>query len=218
MNHKIKAQSLVEILIAMAVGAIFIGAATGAVVLLLRNSLDLRTNQIAASLTQEYIDALKSLSESNWRNIYDLTPKGPDSEFYLIPSGNSYVINSGTTSTAREGHTFTESFSAENVNRDSCGVGNITTDAAGPCLGPGAAGITDDPSTQKITVRVTWPPNHSIAKIEYLTRSRNSVFRQTDWAGGNNQEGPIAEPNNKFATSTGVDFTSSTGSIVIEGF
>ena len=39
----ISGQSLTEILIALGVGAILIGAATGAIVLSLRSSLDIRT-------------------------------------------------------------------------------------------------------------------------------------------------------------------------------
>ena len=214
-----KGQSLIEILIAISVGGVLIGAAIGAVTLFLRNSLDVRMSQAASSLAEEYVGGLRSISESNWRSVYDLVGKGPDSQFYLIPSGTStYIIVSGTTSTIKEGRVFTRYFSIENVNRDSCGVGDITTDAAGPCLGPGTAGVAEDPSTQKITVKIDWEGNQSLSKIQYLGRSRNRVLVQTDWSGGFNQEGPVLEPNNKFATSTNINYTTSTGSIVIQGF
>ncbi len=129
------------------------------------------------------------------------------------------MIVSGTTSTIVEDRTFTLYFSIENVNRNLCGAGDITTDATSTCTsGPGSSGVTDDPSTQKITAFVSWPESRSISKIQYLTRNVNKVFVQTDWSGGSGQEGPITSENNSFATSTNIDYSTTTGSIKIQGF
>jgi prepilin-type N-terminal cleavage/methylation domain-containing protein len=117
-------QSLIEIIIGLAIGGILIGAATSAITLTLRQSLDIRTTQIADALVQEYLDNLQALAESDWHKIYcppdGICPglaKGPSSQFYLVPFGNSFAILSGATSTLVEGKPFSWYFSIENVNR-----------------------------------------------------------------------------------------------------
>ena len=217
----ISGQSLVEIIIAITVGAILIGAASAAIVPILRSNLETRNVQTASSLAQEYLDNVQNLAESNWLNIY-IPPgsKGPSSQFYLRATSTTYEILSGVTSTVVEGRTFTRYFSIENVNRTSCGVGNATTTATTTptCnMEPGDSYIAEDPSTQKITATVTWPEGRTISRSQYLTRSRNKVFVQTDWSGGPDQEGPITSENNKFFTSSVIDYTSSVGSITIQG-
>ena len=122
-------QSLAEILIAATIGVILIGATVVAIVLLLRTSLESRTTQFANLLSEQYVDALKVLSESNWVSIYNTGfPKGPTSPFYLVPtstssSNSTYAILSGSTTTQAEGQIFAIYFTVENVNRDLCGIG-----------------------------------------------------------------------------------------------
>jgi len=209
-------QSLVEIIIALAIGAILIGGATAVLIPILRSNLETRHVQIATSLAQEYLDNVQNLTESNWLNIYNLTPKGPSSQFYLRATSTTYEILSGATSTVVEGRTFTRYFSIENTSRNLCGASDITTNATSSCAsGPGSSGVADDPSTQKITAIVTWPESRSISKTQYLTRNINKVFVQTDWSAGPGQEGPITSENNQFATSTNINYTTTTGSIII---
>lgn len=222
LKFKVNGQSLIEVLIAISVGAILIGAATATIIPVLRSNLETRTVQIAGSLAQEYLDNLRSLAESNWYQIYNPpSAKGAGSQFFLFPTGVTYAITSGATSIMAEGRTFTRYFSIENVNRNLCGVSDITIDAATSCAsGPGNSGITEDPSTQKITSIVSWTAGGSaggqINKVQYLTRSQNKVFVQSDWSAGPGQEGPITAENNKFASSTNVNFSTTTGSIRIE--
>jgi type II secretory pathway pseudopilin PulG len=216
----LKGQSIIEVIVAIGVGAILIGAAAFAIVPILRSNLESRSVQVTTSLNQEYTDDVKNLSESNWQNIYGL-PKGSDSKFFLNASGtDSFKTEAGTTSTLKEGRNFTSYFFVENVNRDSCGIGNITASTTTGCSKPGDVGVAGDPSTQKITVVTEWPNGATTAsssRVQYITRSRNKVFIQTDWSGGGNQEGPITKENNKFATSTDINFTGSPGSIKIKG-
>lgn len=99
----------------------------------------------------------------------------------------------------------TRSFYVENVNRD--GSGYITTGAG-----------TDDPSTQKITVSYQVGSNPASTLSAYLTRSRNRIFLQDEWGGGAGFDGPYTTSTTKFSTSTSIDNTSSSGSIIISGF
>ncbi|MFA5083946.1 MAG: prepilin-type N-terminal cleavage/methylation domain-containing protein [Candidatus Paceibacterota bacterium] len=202
-----KGQALIEILIGLSVGAILIGGATAAVVAILRSNLQSKNFQIASSLSRELTDDVKTVVEADWHSIYNLS-KGSETQYYVAASGTILLILPGTTTTLAGGVTFTKFFSLENASRL---AGGISTDPA----------ATDDPSTQKITSHVQWSgagQTPEVALVVYLTRWRNIISRQTDWSGGNGQAGPIIEFNNRFASSTGVDYSSSTGSIFIEGF
>ena len=216
----ISGQSLMEILLAVTIGVIMIGAAAVAIVPMLRSNLETRTAQVATALIQEYLDNVRVIAESNWQNVYNPpASKGPSSQFYLTTASTTFALVSGTTSTIAEGKTFTRYFSIENANRDLCGAGDITTNSSSSCTaGPGTFGVADDPSTQKITVTVTWDSSHTLSRTQYLTRSRNKIFDQTDWSDGPGQEGPITSENNQFATSSNINYATTTGSIKIQGF
>ncbi len=202
-----KGQALIEILIGLAVGAILIGGATAAIVAILRSNLESKNFQTASSLSQELVDNAKTLAESDWHNIYNLS-KGSSTQYYVAASGTILAVFSGTTTTLAGNFTYTKFFSVENVNRD----------ASSTIV---ASGGTDDPSTQKITSHIQWPSagqTSDVPLVVYLTRWRNMISRQTDWSGGSSQAGPVIEFNNQFASSTGIDYSSSTGSIIIQGF
>src|SRR3989344_4583934 len=214
MEKYIKGQSLVELIISISLGVVFLGIAAGSATMILRNNLEARTSQIAASLAQEYLDGVFSLAQKNWLNVYDPPEaKGPNSQFYLDISGGNYFIISGTTSTVVESRSFTRYFSIENV------TSNATTTS---CLigfqGSGSGDIADDPSTQKIIATVEWDNGQRKASsVRYLTRSQNASFRQSDWSGGFEQENfPSSGVNNKFATSTGINYSTTTGAIRIQ--
>ncbi len=214
-----RGQSLAEILIAIGVGAILIGGTIGIMSPILRSNLETKNIQIATSLAQQYLDNLRNISEASWFNIYNPpAAKGSSSQFYLNATGTTYAIVSGATSTTIEGRNFGVYFSIENVNRDSCGAGNISSAATTTCSsGPGTTGVIDDPSTQKINVHISWTQGGSLSRINYFTRSSNKIFSQTNWSGGGNQDGPITSINNKFTSSTNIDYLTTTGAIRIQG-
>jgi len=213
-------QSLMEIIISLTIGAILVVAAVAGVVPMLKSNLESKNIQAANSLAQEYLDNLQNLSESSWFNIYNPPgAKGSSSQFHLEAIGVTYQVASGASSTTIQGVSFTRYFSIENVKRNLCGSGDITANPTTGCSsGPGATGVADDPSTQKITVTINWPVSRSILRTEYLTRNRNKVFNQNDWSGGPGQEGPITSENSGFSSSNNVDYSTSSGSIIIQGF
>ena len=220
-KSNIKGQSLIEILIALAIGGILIAGAAGAIALLLKNNLETKTIQTAVYLAQELADNVNVFAESDWHKIYDLS-KGSANHYYV--SSSTREITGGDEPVSIEGKSFTRYFYVENVNRENCGVGDITENAATACSSwPGDDNaITEDPSTQKLTVKIEWQGGRNLSETKYLTRSRNLSFQQTDWSAGANQENfPTSTGaslvNNKFATSTGIDYSTSTGSIIIQG-
>lgn len=224
-----RGQSLVEMIIGISLSVVFLGIAAGSVTFVLRNNLEARTSQVAASLAQEYLDGILAVSESDWMAVYNPpSAKGPTSQFYLNISGSNYVITGGATSTVVESRSFSRYFSIENVNRENCGTGNvIASGASGNCAinFPGiSTDVNEDPSTQKIIVTVEWDNGQrKISLTKYLTRSRSLSFLQNSWGGGSGQESfatssGITIINGGFATSTNINHTTSTGAIVIQGF
>ncbi len=110
---------------------------------------------------------------------------------------------------------FTRYFYVENVNRDSCGIGNITSNATTSCTF-GSSGVADDPSTQKITdVINNTNGNVLLTEFEYLTRSRNYSFNQNNWSGGAGQNGTVLQPNTLFSSSTNVNYASGTIQLIL---
>lgn len=206
-------QSIIEIIIALVIGVILLGAASASVVLILKNSLKSKDVQIAASLAQELIDNVRVISEGDWNNVYNLSLKGQNSQYYI----NNAVreITNGTENLTIGEKNFTRYFSIENVNRDVCGAGNITNAPTDACVA--GTGILEDPSSQKIAVKVERNGDVLANITQYLTRYGNNIFNQTDWSGGPITDEIIIIPNNKFATSTNIDYTTAGSIILVAG-
>lgn len=216
-------QSLVEILVALSVAAILIGGATTAITVYLRSNYETKTQQSAVFLAQELMDNTRSYAEGNWENIYGLN-KSSSTLYSLITSSSPFTASSSAESITIDNLTYTRSFYVDNVNRDLCGSGAITSSSTDACTTPGAAGVAEDPSTQLITVQVQLPaPRTAVIRLqEYVTRSKIAVLNQSDWSGGANQEsfstssGFPSAVNNRFASSSGIGFSTSS-QIVLTG-
>jgi len=88
-------QSLIEVLIALSLGALIIGSATGAIVLTVRLNNQNRLVQSASFLAQEISDNAKPVSSSNWVGLYNLT-KGASTKYYFYPSASGFGVVTGT--------------------------------------------------------------------------------------------------------------------------
>jgi len=184
LKFKRKGQSLVEILVAVAVGTILIGGSVGLMGVSIKSYGTVRKHLQANILIRQAAEVIQSLARSNWHNIYDLT-KGTDYKISL--SGNFWTISAGQETDTVNSIPYKRYFQVNDVNRDASD--NI------------AEVGTDDPSTQKITIILEYGNNYtSSSSISfYFTRSdNNSVFHQTDWAGGDSVTGPVVSPGNTF--------------------
>lgn len=216
-------QSLIEILIGLGIGVALILGASTLIAVNLKGSSVSKMTQTSALLTDEIVASARSISESDWHKIYcppnGICPgagKGDGVNYYIDYTGPSPQIISGNETVIVEGKEFIRYFNINNVNRDQCGMGAFTQNSETACAsGPGSTGISEDPSTQKITVVVLYGNNELIKQDHYLVRSKNSFFKQTDWKGGSGQEGPITSVNNRYASSTGIS-TSTPGVIKIK--
>src|SRR3989344_2336 len=189
-------QSLVELLIGIAVVAIISGSVAGALFLSVRTNKQSATSEEASSLGQELFDHTKSLSEGSWNAVYSQPIKSSTSTYHLDAT-STISIATGTDAILKGDITYTRWFSIENVYRDA--NGDIVE-----------SGGIEDTSTQKITVHVEWPFFGDVADVtmtQYLTRwSRNSVSVFTDWTGSSGVGDPITRPDeNYYATSGEID-------------
>ena len=203
-----RGQSLIEVLIAVTVGVLMIGVVITFIAPVLRSDTHTSRAQTAASLSKELLDNVRVLSEANWHNI-DLLNIGSSSRYYIATT-TPFSATSGIESVSVGTTTYKRYFYIDNVCRD---PGNLVVLSCGS--------NKNDPSTKKVTVVYTWPPASTSTISQYLTRSQNRFFIQTDWSGGPGKEGPVTSTGSRFSTSSlspGIDHTSSTGSIIIKNF
>jgi len=195
-----KAQSLVELLVAISVGTILIGGSVTLMGVSLKSYASIRKHLQANVLIRQAIEVIQSLARYDWHSIYDLAE---GSDYQISLSGNTWLIDDEQEEGIINDIHYKRYFQVYDVDRDDSGdiadTGN------------------DDPSTQKITVFLKYGDNYvsSSSVSFYLTRSEdNKVFHQEDWSGGSGVDGPTPNPNDKYATSTNV-YISTAGQITM---
>lgn len=216
-----RGQSLVEILIGIAIGAIVITSGISAVSVAIRINTENKATQTATFLAKQVTDEVKSIADSDWSKIYNLS-KAADAKYYPVASSTVLAVSSTVTTTIIEGRTYTYYFSVENVNRTRCGLGAVSTGGTAPCqttYGAGESEIYEDPSTQKITAHIEWLGSRSFTKAQFISRLRNLTFQQTDWSGDYNQEtfstaSGNTVVNNKFSTSSNNDIVCTSSGLI----
>lgn len=202
-----KGQSLVEVLIALLVGAIMIGAGATIIASVLRSNTHTLRTQVGAGLAKELLENVSVWADSDWNNILALATTS-ENRYYLTTSTSPFTAVSGTESVQVGTTTYTRYFYMDEVNRNNTSSGEdmIVT-----------SGGANDPSTKKVTVIYRWPQSATNTLATYLTRARTSfVFSQTDWFGGPGQDVPVTSTDSRFSTSTNLYHATTTGSILIQ--
>ena len=203
-----KGQSLIEVLIGIAVGVIIIGGVAATIALTFRSNVQTKNSQTATSLSQEIINEVTDFTAGNWHNLDTLTA---GTQYRLATTGPAFTAVTGVENFVIDSKPFTRYFTYSNVSRDP------NTDAIQSVYDLN----NDDPSTKKITVTVSWQEgasNPSVSISKFVTRSKNLVFVQTDWSGAAGQVGPITAPNNRYDSKSNIDSTGVPGSIKVQGF
>lgn len=204
-----RGQSLVELVIGIAIGILFIAGAIGIIVLTLRISSQNKFSQTAAELSHEFANQIPAVANDDWHTLFDASPHGSSTPYHFEQSSGTLTLASGTEIVTVNSQPFTRSFSVADVYRDTEGV--ITADGSG----------TLDPSTLSVLVTTTWIQNGETASVtlnQYITRNRSRVFDQTDWSAGPDEVGPIDSPAGGFSTATNINYASAPGSIFIDNF
>ena len=154
-------QSLVEVLIAVAIGAILIVASVAVIVPALQSNTQAAKIQVASSLGKELLDNVRVWSEGDWNNVLALAT-GTSETYYLNTSSSPFSAvggGSGTESLTIGTSTYTRYFYLSDIQRNTAGQ-IVTSDG------------TYDPSTKQVTVVYGWPGGPINTMTTYIVRGR----------------------------------------------
>lgn len=87
-------QSLVEIIIGLAIGAILIGASALAIAAMLNSNVTTQKWKAATVLSQSLLDNVRAYGSVNWQNLYGLS-KTSSTQYFLNASGTTYNVLQG---------------------------------------------------------------------------------------------------------------------------
>jgi hypothetical protein len=198
-RHTEKGELLLEILIVttIAVAVIMLGAQIASVSL--RGTRASGERAKAVSLSSETFDAVRAASTEKWQNLTNLTHGG--THYQALQSGGKWALSAGDETVTIDGVGYTRFFTVDDVSRD-----GTTRD-----IQTSYVSADNDPSTQYVTVTVTWGSGQSVTSSEYQTRWRNKACTQTAWSASG--AGPSSCPSTNFGSQTNIDATSVPGSI-----
>lgn len=203
MNARRRGQSISELLIAIAVGSIFMVAAAAVIAPALRESSQAGNVQEGATVAQALLDNVRVWSEAGWNNVTALAT-GTAYQYYLITSSTPYTATSGIQSLVIGTTTYTRYFYLSDAYRTS--GGSVTSTAAGN---------TYDPATKQVSVVYNWTKGTTSTISTYLTRNDDAAIDQADWSGGPGATSAATSVGNQFASSANVDYSTTTGSIYV---
>jgi len=176
-------------------------------------------------VAQIYVDGVfvkqsSTVTQSNIANNYNLViggrgPTGSNPFNGLLDDVRIYnrQLSSDEVKQLYGAKIFTRSFSIENACRTNDSSSTIS--GAAPCGG----GSSDDPSTQKVSVRTNWISNGTTTQsvlTDYITRWQNAVFQQADWSGGIDASSTYTNSATTFSSSTNTA-TTTNGAIKLQG-
>lgn len=186
-----RGQLLLEVLIVTTLAAAVILLGSQITNIALKGTRGSGEQERAGALAAEVFDAVRASSTEKWQNLYQLTK--PSAHYYPAQSSGKWVLNAGDETVTIDGIAFTRYFTVDNVSRDSS-TRNI--EAA-------YNAANDDPSTQLVTVNVSWVGGTPLIVSEYVTRWRNKVCVQTAWTGVG--AGPATCPATNYGAQTNID-------------
>ncbi len=195
----IKGQSLVEVLIATAIGAILIGGAASIMAPTLLENKQVGNVQAQTEIADELANNVKAWAAGGWNNALGIAT-GTANTYYLNTATSPFTTATGTQTVTFGSAVLTRYFYATDVYRDV--NGNVTTTASGNSY---------DPSTKLITVIAKASSTGAQATVYpfYLARSSVNVFSQTSWGGGSGQSTPLTVASATYAAATSVSVTAS---------
>lgn len=207
-NIKKSGSLLLELLIVIGVVAIIVPLVAQIIVSSLNMNKWTTESKVATNLADEEIKAIDSVSFEKWQNIYDKI-KISSSHYYAVNSAGAWLLSLGDESLLVNGVSYTRYFTIANVCRDDATGSAIISTSTESCV----AGNSEDPSTQKVVVTVSWK-NGTISKDYYLTRWRNKVCAQTNWSGVSGT--PVSCPSTAYESATNIDLNSTPGSLKLQ--
>lgn len=201
-NKKNGGALLLELLIVISILGIILSVVANAMFLSLRGNKTSGENGIATSLASETLEAIRSIVEEDYQNIYGLPNipnKGPSNHYYTTQSAGKWITATGDETIVLNGIIYTRYFTIENVSRDDS-TRNIQVSYLSDY---------DDPSTQKVTVTVSWTGGTPIVMSEYFFRWKNKTCGQPGWV--------TTDADNTLVDCTGTSYFSKDAEIDITG-
>ena len=188
---------LLELLIVISLIAIILSFSANAMFLSMRSSKTSGDRDTASALATEALEATRSVIEEDYQNIYGLVKSS--GHYYPIQSGGKWVLFAGDETIVLNNTSYTRYVTVNNVSRDGSTRNIQNTYSA----------LDDDPSTQKVTVTVSWPNGSPVSISEYFFRWKNKVCDQPGWV--------TALPGNSVANCGDTTFDSKDSVIDVTG-
>ncbi len=201
-----RGQSLIELLIALGIGTLFIIGAIGALSVTLRLDSQTTHSQPGIELANELIEELRTISNADWHTLGDLTQDGA-TVYQITPTPTFYATSTGKETVTLNGTPYQRYFLLAPVYRDE------DEQIISP---PGIL----DPSTIQVTAIAEWSQygqTNDVRVVSYLARTRNRLWIQTDWKGGPAGDGPTTNPGDQYTSETNTA-TTTAGQISIADF
>ncbi len=200
--RKNSGQSLIELIVAIGLGIIFITGAIGALTVTLRLSSETNKGQPALELSRETAQQLRTLVNNDWHVLDSLTKDG-STRYSISNTASFYAIETGSKPVSLNSIDYSVYFVLNDVYRDE----NDEISETG----------TIDPSTVKATAISSWQnfgEENDVRFVTYLTRIKNRVWIQTDWSSGPVGESTDVSPSTRFSEQTNTNY-SAQGEITI---
>ncbi|MBI4193320.1 MAG: hypothetical protein HY536_01705 [Candidatus Colwellbacteria bacterium] len=201
MRRTNQGQSLIEVTIGLALGALVVGSATLVLTSSLTSSGGTKLLDGGRALGAELLNSAKAFAASDWGSVSALS--GSLAPHSLATNQGALSIQDGGEAVTMNSVSYTRSFVVQPVSRD---VSGAVTAGAG----------VDDPSTKRIIVTVSWNfagKPQSTTLESFVARLANRSTRYTDWSGGSGKSGPGASPDSGFfSASSSLDTASAPGS------
>ncbi len=201
MNTKIKGALLLELLIVVSILGIIIFTGANAVFLSMKSSEASRERDVGSTLANETLQAVRSVIEENWQNVYSLQKN--DTHYFTSQSNNKWIISPVSVSTDE-----TVFFNNKNYTRYIT-VSNVSRNALDNSIEDTYTALLDDPSTQKVSVTVISPEGYNTNTSAYFFRWKNKICDQASWVtGGSGDNVTTCSGSSSYDTiDTGVDVT-----------
>lgn len=196
-----RGQSLMDILVGTAIGAILIFAAVTAISPALQDGSQAANTQTISWLATGLLNDLQVWANGNWHSILAVAT-GTTQQYHLITTTSPYTATSGIETIVQSTSTYWRYFYVMDVYRDSSG--NIVS-----------SGGYYDPSTKQVTVVYGWKGGVTSTVFEYLTRNQVQVYQQINWTDGPSPSGVVSTTDFQFASSTNINYTSTPGAIKV---
>jgi len=174
-------QSLLEVIVVIAILVIVVTFAVQLIVVVLRGGQVVGDRDVGLRVAEEMMDGVFAISIERWDDIYGLTQG--TTEYHTEQAMGKWTLVANSDVVSLNGVDYTRAVTFQHVCR-STGAGRDIlgiTDSGGADTACTGSGGSHDPTIQRATVSVTWKFIGNVTIQEHVFRWRNEVCPQTEW-------------------------------------